>query len=78
MIHLTLKRLKAPGILEVRSGGWWGHPCADREVGKRYGMWKSQNLDREWGHKIRSVKKIGFQRLKGMDNARLEESQCRY
>jgi hypothetical protein len=24
MMHLTLKRLEAPGSLEVRWGGWWG------------------------------------------------------
>ena len=32
MKHLTLKRLEAPGSLEVRWGGGWGHPCED-EVG---------------------------------------------
>jgi hypothetical protein len=41
MKHLTLKRLGAPGSLEVRwSGGWgWGHPHGDREWGGgiRYG-----------------------------------------
>jgi hypothetical protein len=26
MMHLTLKRLEAPGSLEVRWGGRWGHP----------------------------------------------------
>jgi hypothetical protein len=26
MMHLTLKRLEAPGSLEVRWGGEWGHP----------------------------------------------------
>jgi hypothetical protein len=30
MIHLTLKRLEAPGSLEVRWGRGWGHPCEDR------------------------------------------------
>jgi hypothetical protein len=30
MMHLTLKRLKAPGSLEVRCGGVWEHPCGDR------------------------------------------------
>ena len=29
MMHLTLKRLEAPGSLEVRWGGGWGHPCGD-------------------------------------------------
>ena len=30
MMHLTLKRLEAPGSLEVRWGGEWGHPHRDR------------------------------------------------
>jgi hypothetical protein len=29
MTHLTLKKLEAPGSLEVRWGGEWGHPCRD-------------------------------------------------
>ena len=29
MMHLTLKRLEAPGSLEVRWGGDWGHPRGD-------------------------------------------------
>ena len=29
MMHLTLKRLEAPGSLEVRWGGGWGHPRGD-------------------------------------------------
>jgi hypothetical protein len=29
MMHLTLKRLEAPGSLEVRWGEGWGHPCGD-------------------------------------------------
>jgi hypothetical protein len=34
-MHLTLKRLKAPGSLEVRWGGWWewAYPYGDREYG---------------------------------------------
>jgi hypothetical protein len=27
MMHLTLKRLEAPGSLEVTGGGGWGYPC---------------------------------------------------
>ena len=46
MMHLTLKRLEAPGSLVVRWGGGWKHPCKDRE--KRYGMWNSQRVDQEW------------------------------
>jgi hypothetical protein len=42
MMHLTLKRLEAPGSLEVRWGMGWGHPCGDRRVGRRYGIWNSQ------------------------------------
>jgi hypothetical protein len=34
MMHLTLKRLEAPGSLEVRWGGGWEHPCGDWEVGR--------------------------------------------
>jgi hypothetical protein len=30
MMHLTLKRLEAPGSLEVRWGGGLGHICGDR------------------------------------------------
>jgi hypothetical protein len=30
MMNLTLKRLEAPGSLEVRWGGEWGHPYGDR------------------------------------------------
>jgi hypothetical protein len=29
MIHLNLKRLEAPGSLEARWGGGWGHPSGD-------------------------------------------------
>jgi hypothetical protein len=30
MKHLTLKRLQAPGSLDVRWGGEWEHPHGDR------------------------------------------------
>jgi hypothetical protein len=30
MMHLTLKRLEAPGSLEVRWGGGWEDPREDR------------------------------------------------
>jgi hypothetical protein len=39
MMHLTLKKLEAPGNLEVRWGGGWGHPSGDRGMGRRYGIW---------------------------------------
>jgi hypothetical protein len=29
-MHLTLKRLEAPGSLEIWLGGRWGHPCGVR------------------------------------------------
>jgi hypothetical protein len=45
MMHLTLKRLEAPGILEIRWGQEWGYPLGDREVGRRYGMWNSWRVD---------------------------------
>jgi hypothetical protein len=54
MMHLTLKRLEAPGSLEVRWGGGWGHSHGDRVVGRRCGMWNSWRVD--GGHKIWSVK----------------------
>jgi hypothetical protein len=30
MMHLILKRLEAPGSLEVKWGSWWGHQLGDR------------------------------------------------
>jgi hypothetical protein len=29
-----------------------GHPCGDREVGRRYRMWNSQRVDWGGGNKI--------------------------
>jgi hypothetical protein len=40
MMHLTLKRLEAPGILEVSWGGGWR-----QGVGRRYCMWKNWKVD---------------------------------
>jgi hypothetical protein len=42
--------------------GWgWGHPCGDRGVGRRYGMWKSQRVNQEgnkiWSKKLKIKKK---------------------
>ena len=48
MMYLTLKRLEAPGRLEVRWGGGWGHPHGDRG---RYGMWNSRRVDGAGGIK---------------------------
>jgi hypothetical protein len=56
MMHLILKRLKAPGSLDVRWVGGCGHPCADRGVGKRCGMWSSQRVEGWAGNVIWSVK----------------------
>jgi hypothetical protein len=45
MMHLTLKRLEAPGSLEFRWGGKWENPCGDwNVVGKSSGMWSSQRV----------------------------------
>jgi hypothetical protein len=57
MMHLTFKRLEAPGTLEVRWGEGWGHPHGDRGVGKRYGIWNRQRVD-EGVDKIWSMKKL--------------------
>ena len=58
MMHLTLKRLEAPGSLEVRwgEGRVWGHPHGDKGVGRRYGMWNSRKVDQGGRNKIWSVK----------------------
>jgi hypothetical protein len=49
MTHLTLKRLEAPGSLEVRWGG--------AGVGRRCGMWSSQRVDGgEAGNGIWNIK----------------------
>jgi hypothetical protein len=48
MMHLTLKILEAPGSLEVRWGGGWGHPHGDRWVERRNGMWNSWRMDGGW------------------------------
>jgi len=55
-MHLTLKRLEAPGSSEVRWSGGWGHPHGD-VVGRRYGMWNSRRIDGgvQGVDKIRSV-----------------------
>ena len=45
MMHLTLKRLEAPGKWKVRWGGMWAHPCGDRWVGRRYRMWNNWRVD---------------------------------
>jgi hypothetical protein len=42
-MHLTLKRLEAPGSLEVRWGGGWGHPCGDGVWGEE--VWDVEQLE---------------------------------
>jgi hypothetical protein len=67
MMHLTLKRLEAPGCFEVRWNGEWGHPRGDGGgVRRRYVMWKSWWVDgRE--NKICSVKnRFIFKKFKTM------------
>jgi hypothetical protein len=56
-MHLTLKRMEAPGSLEVWWGGAWGrgHPSGDRGTERRYGMWNRQRVDRDV-NKIWNVK----------------------
>jgi hypothetical protein len=48
-IHLTLKKLEAPGSLDVWLGkGWWeGHPSGDTGMGKRFVIWNTQRVDLE-------------------------------
>jgi hypothetical protein len=56
MMHLTLKRLEAPGSLEVRWGWGSGLPLGTG-VGRRCGMWNSLRMDRGGvGNGIWSVK----------------------
>jgi hypothetical protein len=63
MMYLTLKRLKAPGSLEVGWGGEWGHSCEDRGMGRRYGLWNIWSVD--WvGERI----KYGVQKNKLIKN----------
>jgi hypothetical protein len=56
-MYLTLKRLKAPGSLEVWLGGVWtvGTSTWRQSDGEDYGIWNSQMMDRGW-NKIWSVK----------------------
>jgi hypothetical protein len=56
MMHLTLKRLEAPGSLVVRWGGSWGHPRGDRWVGRRNGMWNRRCWRLDGGNKLWSAK----------------------
>jgi hypothetical protein len=55
MMHLTLKSLEAPGSLEIRWGGSWGHPCGDMGCGRSMGNGTVRGW-MEGGDKIWSVK----------------------
>jgi hypothetical protein len=57
MMHLTLKRLEAPGSLEVRWGEGWGWGVETEGMGRGYGMWNGKRVDRGGGNKIWNVKK---------------------
>jgi hypothetical protein len=45
MIHLTIKRLEAPGSLEIRWSEGWDYPLGDKRVERRSGMWSRQRVD---------------------------------
>jgi hypothetical protein len=51
MMHLTLKRLEAPGSLEVRWGVVWGHPRGDEGwgVGRWEEVWDVEQSEGGWG-----------------------------
>jgi hypothetical protein len=72
MMHLTLKRLEAPGSLEVRWGGRWGHPRGDRWVGRRCGLWNSRRVS-GGENKIWSVKNIKKEREREKEEEEEEE-----
>jgi hypothetical protein len=45
MMHLTLKRLEAPGSLEVRKGAGGASMWRWVGVGRRCGIWNSLRVD---------------------------------
>ena len=47
MMHLPLKRLEAPGSLEVRWGGRWGHSRVLGWVGEE--VWQVEQSEDGWG-----------------------------
>jgi hypothetical protein len=67
MIHLTLKRLKALGNLEVRWGKGWKHLHGDRRVGRRCWMWSREQREGNgngiWCIKINKFQKKKFKHL---------------
>jgi hypothetical protein len=48
MMHLTLKRLEAPGNLEIRWDGGWGGDI-HVETGSREEVWDVKQLEGGWG-----------------------------
>jgi hypothetical protein len=52
-MHLTLKRLEAPGSGKVWRYGWWGG--GDILLGDIEWMWNSQRIERE-GDKVWTIK----------------------
>jgi hypothetical protein len=62
MMHLTLKRLEAPGSLEARCGRGWAYPRGDRGgVGRRCGTCCSRRVDGgsgEWNMECKNEFKI--------------------
>jgi hypothetical protein len=50
MMHLTLKRLEAPGVLRSGEVGLGASKWRWGRVERRGGIWSSQRVDREgWG-----------------------------
>jgi hypothetical protein len=47
MMHLTLKKLEAPGSLEIRWGGGLGYPCEDSWGGEE--LWDVEQSEGRWG-----------------------------
>jgi hypothetical protein len=58
MMYLNLKRLEAPGSLEVRWGGGWGHPASRWRQGGGEEVWDMEQSEGGWGagNRIWSVK----------------------
>ena len=50
------QKTRGPREFRGQVGLHWGHPCRDRGVGRKYGMWNSQRVDRRVD-KIWNIKK---------------------
>jgi hypothetical protein len=66
MMHLTLKRLEAPGSLEV---SWWG-------VGRKYGMWNSQRVGGGAGNGLWNVKNKIILKIKCTYDFFKKDTEC--